>query len=175
MDKQRRDIIINEIRYWQKSKLLPEQQCHFLLALYSEGEDTLPDKDRKPMIRMIFWLLLTQLSFLISVFILYFTDIVSVMQMALVILCVCITGLAWYIRRNNAYEPVLYLMTLTLILFISCLKFSMLYWQGSSIWLVSSIFIVIWLIIGKVCKKQIFNVLAGFVLILLLGLLFFYR
>ncbi|ARK29345.1 hypothetical protein [Halalkalibacter krulwichiae] len=38
MDKHRKEIIIREIQYWKKSKLLPDHYCDFLLTLYSEGE-----------------------------------------------------------------------------------------------------------------------------------------
>ena len=33
MDETRKQIIINEIHYWKKNHLLPEQYCDFLLAL----------------------------------------------------------------------------------------------------------------------------------------------
>ncbi|RFU71702.1 hypothetical protein D0469_00920 [Peribacillus saganii] len=39
MNKTRKKIIINEILYWKKARLLPEQYCDYLLALYSEGEE----------------------------------------------------------------------------------------------------------------------------------------
>ena len=37
MDENRKQIIIKEIGYWKNNKLLPEQYCNFLLALYTEG------------------------------------------------------------------------------------------------------------------------------------------
>ena len=37
MDENRKQIIIKEIGYWKNNKLLPEQYCDFLLALYTEG------------------------------------------------------------------------------------------------------------------------------------------
>lgn len=38
MDQQRKTTIINEIKYWQENRLLPEKYCDYLLALYTEGE-----------------------------------------------------------------------------------------------------------------------------------------
>lgn len=38
MRDEHRLTIINEIKYWKQSKLLPEHYCDFLLALYTEGE-----------------------------------------------------------------------------------------------------------------------------------------
>ncbi|NBD22840.1 hypothetical protein [Paenibacillus glycinis] len=43
MDQERRKTIVKEIEHWQRSKLLPEQYCDFLLNLYlDEGETRAP-------------------------------------------------------------------------------------------------------------------------------------
>ena len=34
---QRKQIIVNEITFWKKNKLLPEHYCDFLMTLYTEG------------------------------------------------------------------------------------------------------------------------------------------
>ncbi|MWC27480.1 hypothetical protein [Paenibacillus sp. MMS18-CY102] len=45
MDQQRRKIIVQEIEQWQKSKLLPDRYCDFLLNLYlEEPEQKQPDR-----------------------------------------------------------------------------------------------------------------------------------
>ena len=41
MNETRKKIIIQEIKYWKKSKLLPEKYCDFLLTLYSGGEENI--------------------------------------------------------------------------------------------------------------------------------------
>ena len=38
MSLQRKQIILNEIAFWKKNKLIPEQYCDFLTALYANGE-----------------------------------------------------------------------------------------------------------------------------------------
>lgn len=42
MTKEKKQIIISEIRYWKTNKLLPEHYCDFLITLYAQGED--PDE-----------------------------------------------------------------------------------------------------------------------------------
>lgn len=37
MSNQRKQIILNEITFWKKNKLLPEHYCDFLMTLYTEG------------------------------------------------------------------------------------------------------------------------------------------
>ena len=39
MSNQRKQIILNEITFWKKNKLLPEQYCDFLMTLYTEGNN----------------------------------------------------------------------------------------------------------------------------------------
>lgn len=39
MNSQKRMVILNEISFWKKNKLLPEHYCDFLTTLYSEGEE----------------------------------------------------------------------------------------------------------------------------------------
>ncbi|RPF55606.1 hypothetical protein [Aquisalibacillus elongatus] len=38
MDIERKDLIVDEIKYWKQTKLLPEHYCDFLIMLYTEGE-----------------------------------------------------------------------------------------------------------------------------------------
>ncbi|SNS59250.1 hypothetical protein SAMN05444672_101192 [Bacillus sp. OK838] len=38
MDEMRKKIIIQEINSWKESRMLPEQYCDYLLALYCQGE-----------------------------------------------------------------------------------------------------------------------------------------
>jgi hypothetical protein len=48
MDRERRTLIVNEIEYWRRHKLLPEQYCDFLLNLYRDPEDaSFPSKQER--------------------------------------------------------------------------------------------------------------------------------
>ncbi|MCM2677836.1 hypothetical protein [Alkalicoccobacillus plakortidis] len=175
MDKQRREIIINEIHYWKQTKLLPEQQCHYLLALYSEGEDELADKSDKKLGSMILWVLLTQLCFFLSVFILYFTDFVSGLQMGLVISLLLLTAITGYARRKHVFESSLHVLMTSMILFIWGLYGSLTYWQSLHASVIILIFIAIWLSVGWFWKQKIYYIIAGFMVIFLVGVVFFYQ
>ncbi len=39
VNSQKKEVILNEIAFWKKNKLLPEQYCDFLTTLYSEGQE----------------------------------------------------------------------------------------------------------------------------------------
>ncbi|GAA0362701.1 hypothetical protein [Bacillus horti] len=44
---QKTKVVIQEIKYWKKNKLLPEHYCDFLLALYTEGSENIPEEKTK--------------------------------------------------------------------------------------------------------------------------------
>lgn len=175
MDKQRREIIINEIHYWQKTKLLPEQQCHYLLALYSEGEDELPKQRETKRTKMVLSVLFTQLCFLASVFILYFTDFESRLQMALLFFLFSLTFFSWFKRRNHAMESVIHTLMLTMILFVFLLYYSFTAWIEIPSQAVIFLFSVIWIWIGWRKKQTIFYLVAAFMLMMAIIIFFFYQ
>ncbi|MEK4564533.1 hypothetical protein MKX54_07665 [Alkalihalobacillus sp. FSL R5-0424] len=175
MDKQRREIIINEIHYWQKTKLLPEQQCHYLLALYSEGEDELPEQNEAKRAKMIPFILFSQFCFLISVFILYFTDFESGLQIGFLTLLVLSTFFTWFKRRNHAMESAIHLLMLTMILFVFFLYSSFTTWTEVPTQAVIFSFVIIWLGLGLKMKQKIFYLIAAFITTVAILIFFFYQ
>src|SRR6478735_8070828 len=90
MDENRKQIIIKEIGYWKNNKLLPEQYCNFLLALYTEGtginETNQGSKNPKNRKKVFVWLLLIP----IIVFIVYFTELSLILQIVFAIVFILI-------------------------------------------------------------------------------------
>ncbi|OME53440.1 hypothetical protein [Paenibacillus odorifer] len=113
MNLEKRDIIIKEIQYWRKSRLLPEQYCDFLTNLYDD-EDA--NKDNNPIsLRNLqqgsikIWLFsfgIISLIFLIS---LYFSVFPWPLQLAtaLSVLIICYGYSAVYKDRNNVISLIL--------------------------------------------------------------------
>src|SRR5690625_4344381 len=86
MSAERKRIIIEEINYWKDHKLLPEEQCNFLLALYTQGEGQerhLQTTYKRP---FIIYLLLLILLIPFSIIITNFTQISLTLQIILMIL-----------------------------------------------------------------------------------------
>ncbi|CAH0347030.1 hypothetical protein [Bacillus sp. CECT 9360] len=81
MDENRKKIIIQEILYWKNSRLLPEQYCDFLLALYSEGEEV-PQQYQTKSKRVIPYLIVAFI-FLLTLFLNHFTQLPFGMQIGL--------------------------------------------------------------------------------------------
>lgn len=81
MDETKKKIIIQEINSWKESRMLPEQYCNYLLALYSQGEaQPAPSVKNKKGRKERFNGLAIGTLFLIVVFLNYFTEISIIMQ-----------------------------------------------------------------------------------------------
>ncbi len=113
MNLEKREIILREIQYWRRSKVLPEQYCDFLTNLYNDETEV---KDSNPIsLRNLqqgsikIWLFgfgIISLIFLIS---LYFSVFPWPLQLAtaLCVLIVCYGYSAVYRDRNNMISLVL--------------------------------------------------------------------
>jgi hypothetical protein len=102
---ERKKVIIEEIKYWKKNRLLPEQYCNFLLSLYTEGEELgseekiKPSQTKLPLVLSTFGLALFGLTILV----IYFTDFSPFLQMALVIILLLIMFLL--VIQGKRFDP----------------------------------------------------------------------
>ncbi|MBH0229900.1 hypothetical protein [Halobacillus yeomjeoni] len=85
----RKQTIINEIKYWKTNRLLPAEYCDYLLALYSEGDGShdgkqaaVLEKPRSSPISAVF-LVLTLILLPLSFLVIYFTEMDMIMQTGL--------------------------------------------------------------------------------------------
>ncbi|WP_051348469.1 hypothetical protein [Peribacillus kribbensis] len=97
MNETRKKIIINELVYWKKNRLLPEHYCDYLLALYDGGEQaeekrTHPIKDMLPAFFALFCLLLT-------LYVNYFTKLGFNLQMLLTIFLLFLPAV--FLKKGN--------------------------------------------------------------------------
>ncbi|WP_264803261.1 hypothetical protein [Cytobacillus sp. NCCP-133] len=88
MNESRKQIIVNELLFWKKSRMLPDQYCDYLLALYTEGnqpKDTRKEKKGKTLLFInLFFLLLIP----VSVFLIHFTELSIILQTVILFLFV---------------------------------------------------------------------------------------
>jgi len=93
MNQRRRETIIREIEYWKRSRLLPEQYCDYLLALYTEGGG----RPRFGSLAAVLCLL-----FPVAALAIYFTELSFALQTLLLslFLAVCLS-LVWRWRKDR--------------------------------------------------------------------------
>ncbi len=168
MDENRKQIIIKEIGYWKNNKLLPEQYCNFLLALYTEGtglnETSNGSKKRK---KMFLWFLIIP----IIVFVFYFTELSFTLQIVLSIVFLFIgIYLTIYLKRKGLLFHIPLVLSALLLLFVS-VEWTLMHFPESSIILYGILMLncLIWLI-GGWKLKQLYFTISGVLGILLITL-----
>lgn len=155
MDEMRKKIIIKEINSWKESRMLPEQYCNYLLALYRQGE--LPPSnsnntgsDKKD--------ILSGLSigalFAFIVFLNYFTEIPIRMQMLMTTISIIIFGLAVrrFIGRKIIFQMALMGMALSLLLLTVSLAEFMAPGKVGILYVFLFINCGLWILMGKKLK-----------------------
>ncbi|MBP3951282.1 hypothetical protein [Bacillus suaedae] len=163
MKKERKEIVVNEIKYWKKNKLLPEQYCNFLLTLYTEGDEQGTSKSFRFDKQFILPFIMVQVLFLSATLIFYFTDIPIIMQIVIGIL---FTIAIWYIAKKtksfSRFLASLYLLMGVFLLYFLTLQVGV--WTEAENGLYISVATVIhgllWLTIGWFLKIRLFLIIG---------------
>lgn len=120
MEQKRKEIIINEIKYWKQTRLLPEQYCDFLLALYTEGNR---DDVEQPTKQVPAWAIRVTMI-MIGVFlpfallVIYFTELSFVLQTLILSLFViiCFMIVRFFVQHKMLTHIALIVGALSLLL-----------------------------------------------------------
>ncbi|THE15437.1 hypothetical protein E1I69_00870 [Bacillus timonensis] len=175
MNQDRKNIVINEILYWRKNKLLPEAYCNFLLSLYTEGEgvESKPTSShsKKNTLSWIFGIgLLLPVMFLVT----YFTEISPTLQMLINFIFIIICTLGLILNRNNPFFVHFASIILALFILLLTVNGSDLIFKGHGYYLFGIILLncVCWIIVGILSKKKYF-LIAGILGSITSGILIF--
>lgn len=124
MSLQRKQIILNEINFWKKNKLLPEHYCDFLTALYAQGEydgeladpDAVLAKKKKgfPFLHMIIGFV--TVSLIVSLFLITSTVLIPLVVSGVVI---CLFLYITFKLAKKSLTPLLLVCTALLLLAMS--------------------------------------------------------
>ncbi|MFE4133166.1 hypothetical protein [Peribacillus sp. YIM B13482] len=161
MDEMRKKIIIQEINSWKESRMLPEQYCDYLLALYCQGE--LPPanlnktwSDKKDILSG----LLIGALFAFIVFLNYFTEIPIRMQMLVTTISIIAFGLAVrrFIGRKIIFQMALMGLALSLLLLTISLAEFMAPGKAGILYVFLFINCGLWILMGKKLKLLHFSI-----------------
>ncbi|QOS90144.1 hypothetical protein [Peribacillus sp. JNUCC41] len=164
MDEMRKKIIIQEINSWKESRMLPEQYCNYLLALYSQGEQP-PSKSIKTESKKngIFSGMLIGVLFAFIVFLNYFTEIPIRMQMLMTTISILVFWLAVrrFIGRKIIFQMSLMGMVLSLLLLTISFAEFMAPGKVGILYIFLFINCGLWILIGKKLKLLHFSIAGG--------------
>lgn len=172
MNETRKKIIVNEILTWKNNRMLPEQYCNYLLALYTEGnneeEDNASIKTKKK-----YWKNHYLFLFLIplAVFLIHFTELSITLQIAFSILFVFLGIFFTYYFFRKGILLQIPLIASALITILSSVEFISKLFPGNLILLYGNVIVncLLWLFTGWKLKFLPFTIsgVLGLLLILI--------
>ncbi|PLR93834.1 hypothetical protein [Bacillus sp. T33-2] len=106
MDRQRKSIIVQEITYWKKNRLLPDQYCDYLLALYTGGDEPAVEPTSKKSGKMVFFSGSLLMLLPLSAFLIYFTELSFILQITFYILMagICFGAVYYYSKMDRSIQ-----------------------------------------------------------------------
>jgi hypothetical protein len=174
MSNNRKEIIIKEIHYWKESKLLPEQYCNFLLALYTEGKQMNGKKVRKNSIDWRGLFSYTPLLLIpIGIFI-YFTELSFFLQTTLYSLLILFGfGTSFYFLRK-ATGLIVPMISTALIVLLCSVDLVTYFFPDNQVSLYITIILncLVWFVIGSKANLMYFTISSLLGLLLLVASIF---
>lgn len=176
MEQKRKEIIINEIKYWKQTRLLPEQYCDFLLALYTEGNRD----DAEQTVKQVPTWAIRVTAMMIGIFlpfallVIYFTELSFVLQTLILSLFVIICFVAVRFLAKNKMITHIALIVGALSLLLLSIRACEFYFLGNAVVLAITVMCncFVWLFIGW-RFSLVYFIISGVVGIILLFSSFF--
>lgn len=181
MNLQRKRIIMSEIHYWKKNRLLPEHYCDFLLTLYAQGnadaaaeekiEKAILEKERSGITKRMILLGLLAISFFALLFI---TDNYPVMMISFA--SVFLVGLLVKVMLSDSFRsaliPFTYIISAFLLLGIS-LKVWFVFFENETMVLLGILMLnsILWLFAGRMLRLLYFTISGAAGLLMIIGFL----
>ncbi|WP_406686758.1 hypothetical protein [Rossellomorea vietnamensis] len=168
----KKETIIHEILLWKQTKMLPEQYCDYLLALYTEGagidERESAESPKKHFLKDF---LISISSILISLFVIYFTELSIVLQTTILASFVgLLMGVGIYYTKKQ-FSPLLLFASAACILLLSTMELTERIFEGHYLPLYVTLFLNCFTWIGAGVKwKMNYFTLAGSVGAVLVGI-----
>lgn len=181
MNPQRKRIIISEIQYWKKNRLLPEHYCDFLITLYAQGEsqgqeEMKPEasvlEKRKTPISGKLVLLFLAAAVLGSSLIFLKSYPLAAIAITCLFTAVLLVRLITHKAIRKSLLPFAYIIAAFLILGLS-LKVWFVYFEGETMLLLGLLMLnsIIWLFAGRLLKLMYFTISGSVGLLMIIGFL----
>ncbi len=186
MSDKRREIIIAEIHYWKKSKLLPAHYCDYLLTLYTGGveeekveniseKDSLYNRTKTKAWNRI--LLLAIVGVIITLTMFFSTKHPGITLLASTLFTLLLFSLAWLKKPSKAYDarPAYYTLGALMLLFTTLHLWEAFF--GDTMAILIAILMtncLVWLVIGR-RKRLTYFTISGFVGLIFVVLFVLFR
>lgn len=172
MTEDRKGTIINELNYWKKNKMLPAVYCDYLLALYTNGEEVIDDKEIKSIkfsILKVVQLILLTLLLPFALLVIYTSYFPNYLQIATLLIFILYSF--WHykgliVKQNLFYHLSLIIFLLLIFLttiFLCNTYFYYLQWVTLFVMIMN---FLVWIIIGSKMELKYLSVTSIFGILL---------
>lgn len=174
MSKDRMKIIIEEIEYWKKYNLLPEQYCDYLLTLYTKGEEK-PNVHIASRIRAVDMIRIVLMFFMIFLASIVFLAEIDALYQTILLITLTLFAQVLYIFIHDRLTQFPYALTVLLILYllVSIQVTRMVYPQIYAIIFILFTNFIAWFVLSILKKVKYLKVLSIFAIILTVLYIFF--
>lgn len=183
MSNQKKQIILNEIAFWKKSKMLPEKYCDYLTMMYTEGnredaellgnaKESVRAKELNRFNQPMLFIILAAILISVALF-----AIPSVMVASIVVGVIAIgfivTSLIY--AKTRAALAIVLQIAAAIVLLALTVRVTTTYFAGDNIALYGGLAVncLLWLLAGWKMKLHYFTFSGIFGLIVLIGSWFF--
>ncbi|WOV85526.1 hypothetical protein PGH26_06220 [Sporosarcina jeotgali] len=181
MNVQRKRIIISEIHYWKKNRLLPEHYCDFLITLYAQGETEaatsiknergILEKERSSITKKMILLAILAAGLSALMFTIGNYPIIMISAASIFVLGLLVRLLMSKPFRS-ALIPFTYIISAFMLLGIS-LKVWFAFFEGETMLLLGILMLnsILWLFAGRLLKLLYFTISGAAGLLMVIGFL----
>ncbi|GEL78304.1 hypothetical protein [Tenuibacillus multivorans] len=173
MGNERKEIILDEIKYWKQSKLLPTEYCDFLIMLYTEGEGvtekTESKRKQRGSLRRILDIIFLLLLIPVFIYVILFYDLSIDVKMLITLGMLILTGIHYYVyKKSNTVYVHLPIILFFLVLLVGTFAFVQSV-SDSSLFIQLTILLhcFIWLMFGY-WKRLYYLIASGIIGVILL-------
>lgn len=147
------EIIIQEIQYWKENKLLPDEYCDYLLALYTKGNTKVlaqQKRKRKTLKTVTILRICLILLMLLLTITIYFLNLDRLMETALLVSCLFFSTWMYLLLRNQQLNtPQITVVMLALYLIASMIFSTSFFQHRVALYIVFMIHFSFWYFLSK--------------------------
>lgn len=181
MNAQRKRIIISEIHYWKKNRLLPEHYCDFLITLYAQGdaeaaadvkiEKAILEKERYSVTKKMIMLVILAVGLSALMFTIGNYPVIMIATASIFVLGLLVR-LIMSKPFRSALIPFTYIIAAFMLLAIS-LKVWFAFFEGETMLLLGILMLnsILWLFAGRLLKLLYFTISGAAGLLMIIGFL----
>lgn len=178
MSNQKKQIIMNEIKFWKQNKLLPEHYCDFLMTLYSEGnqheeiegkaKNAVRNVEKRRKLSMAVFFPIVAAVIVLLLFTIQYEWVVIAVAGAFA--ACCLLGAIYFAKKNNILATMLQLATALSALGVT-LKICTTYFAGNNemLYVLLLVNCVFWLLSGIMLRIIYFTISGVLGIIVIVG------